>query len=199
MLKSNREFWSYLSPFSRNFCNQHGCMDGKRRSRRFRISNLRQRGQSIAQDMAVQIFVLPSLANISPSRRPIDTVIEPVIIYTSHRCRSSPWMLLLGQSIPCYGHSKLTGWQNDGQLATNNPSKQRLAGAHTHKHCIRQDKENVSLKSIRPIHQATIEKAMSQFRNILLVFPLVKKKSSSFWSFTSNLLGNPSLKIFNGS
>ena len=110
VLKSNREFWSYLSPFSRNFCNQHGCMDGKRRSRRFRISNLRQRGRSIAQDMAVQKFVLPSLANISPSRWPIGTIIEPVIIYTSHRCRSSPWMLLLGQSIPCSGLSKLMGW-----------------------------------------------------------------------------------------
>ena len=52
---------------------------------------------------------------------------------------------------------------------------------------------------IKAIHQAAIEKAMSQFRNVLLVFPLVKKKSSSFWSFTSNLLGNQPLKIFNGS
>ena len=76
-LRSNREFWSYLSPFSRNFCNLHGRMDGKRRSRRFRISNLRQRGRSIAQDMAVQIFALPALPNISPSRRPIGTVNEP--------------------------------------------------------------------------------------------------------------------------
>ena len=198
-LKSNREFWSYLSPFSRNFRDIPRRIDRKRRSRRFRISNLRQRGRIIAQDMAIQIFVLHALGNISPSRRPICTVIGPVIIYTSHRCRPSPWMLLLGQSIPCSGLSKLIGWKNDGQLATNNPSKQRLAGAHTHKHCIRQDKENVSLCSIRAIHQATIEKAMSQFRNILLEFPLVKKKSSSFWSFASNLLVNPSLKIFNGS
>ena len=119
-------------------------------------------------------------SNISPSKRPIGTVIEPVTIYTSHRCRPSPQMLLLGQFIPCSGLSKLMGRQNDSQLATNNPLKQRLAGAHTHKDCIRQDKENVSLRSLREIHQATIEKAMSQFRNILLVFPLVKKKSSSF-------------------
>ena len=108
------------------------------------------------------------------------TVIEPVTIYTSHRYRPSPQMLLLGQFIPCSGLSKLMGRQNDGQLATNNPSKQRLAGAHTHKDRICQDNENVSLCSIRAIHQAIIEKAMSQFRHILLVFPLVKRKAPLF-------------------
>ena len=42
-------------------------MDRKRMPRRFRISNLRQRGRIIARDMAGQIFVSPALRNISIS------------------------------------------------------------------------------------------------------------------------------------
>ena len=93
-------------------------MDRKRRSRRFRISNLRQRGRIIVWDMAAQIFVNPALRHISPSRRPIGPVIGPRTIYTSNwyrpalRCRS------YGSSFRVMGDQRWWGDKMGVKLAT---------------------------------------------------------------------------------
>ena len=162
-----------------------GHMDRKRISRRFRISNLRQRGRSFVRDMAAQIFVNPALCHISPFRRPIGPIIGPRTIYTSNWYRPSTQMLLLWQFFQSYWRPKMMGWQNEGQNGNKQSFKTKAHGGASSKHWFRHVKENVSLWSKMSIGQAPVENKETQSKTFLLAFPLVKKKSSSFCFFTS--------------